>query len=81
MPPIVSVPVPAFVNVWLFPLARRLPVIPASPKAVSVSVRAPAVSVSLQILPVIVTVPLALKVSPSLLAPAMLPEVEAKLKP
>ena len=55
--------------------------IPASPKAVSVSVRAPVVSASLQILPVIVTVPLALKVSASLLAPDMWPDVEVKLKP
>ena len=79
---IVCVPVPAFVNtcatVALVPI--MLPAMTASPRAVRVKVVA-AVPDSLQILPVIVVKPLALKVSVSLLVPLAVPETEAMLKP
>ena len=67
-PVIVSRPVPALVKMWLAPVARTLPDSIISPVAVIVIVRA-VPSVSLQILPLIVTSPLPELVKPSLWFP------------
>ena len=68
-----SKPLPAFVKVWVLPVARIFPAKDMSPVAVIVMERAPLVSVSPQIFPLIVTKPLPELVKPSLVFPEPLP--------